>query len=128
MIKNSIILILTICFLVMASVSAQPTWDQMIYSEKEYVGQPIEMAGMVMDGKYDDILNMIFIATGSTNGKFYDSDPVCIWISDRDLGVPLQEGSIVKVYGTYKMMFQLDEPILGAERIPVIDGSSIVEI
>lgn len=125
--SNSIILILTICFIIITSVSAQPTWDQMVYSEKEYKGQPVEMTGMVMDGKYDDILNMIFIATGSTNGKFYDSEPVCIWISDRDLGDPLQEGSIVKVYGTYKMMFMLDDPILGADRIPVIDGSSIVE-
>lgn len=126
--RNSVIFIFIICCFGITSIVAQPTWDQMIYSEKEYKGQPVEMDGMVMDGQYDDTLNMIFIATGSTNGKFYDSDPVCIWISDRDLGDPLQEGSIVRIYGTYKMMFPLDEPILGTKRVPVIDGSSIVEI
>jgi len=59
-------------------VYAQPTWEQMVYSEKEYQGEPVEIIGAVMDGKYDDIINMIFVATDSTNGIYYNANPICI--------------------------------------------------
>lgn len=104
---------------------AQPTWEQMVYSEKEYKGQPVEMTGMVLGGDYSNIINSIIIATGSTDGKNYNSALVSVWISDRNLGTAPKDGSIVKVYGSYKMMYSFDKPIGGYDRIPVIDGSSV---
>ncbi len=41
------------------------------------------------------------------------------------MGKAPKDGSIVKIFGSYKMVFALDEPVLGEYKVPIIEGSGI---
>lgn len=129
--RLTFLVILSLIFITVVTsypVIAQPSWEQMVYSEKEYKGDPIELSGMVLFGDYSDSINIVIVATGTTNGIIYDSEPVSVWISDRDTDFKVQKGDLVKIFGSFKYAFKADEPILGAKRIPIIDGSSIIPV